>query len=214
MKKAGFGVNKVVTIVLAVVLVAAVAAAGYFYKQAQDLRKPEGQQKAAEQAATDLKNKVSKLTLLPSETPTVATVQDISKLKDQPFFKDAKNGDKILIFTATKKAIVYRESENLIINSGPIAVTSDSSAKKIAILRSGNSNEATKTALSKLNGISIASEAKAAKSYTEPHVFDVSGNNGELAKQVAEAIGGKVVTSAPADETIPSGTELVVISTK
>lgn len=214
MKKFRFSVRKILAVVFVIVFVAALGAAGYFYKQAQDLRNPEGQQKAAEQAATELKQKVAKLTLLPGETPTVATVQDISKLKDQPFFKDAKNGDKILIFTATKKAIVYRESENLIINSGPIAVTSDSSTKKVAILKSNNSTADTRTALAKLNGISISSETKTAKSYNESQVYDASGNNGELAKQIAEAIGGKVVTSAPDGETIPTGSDLVVISTK
>jgi hypothetical protein len=59
------------------------------------------------------------------ETPTLATVTDKTKLKDQPFFKDAENGDQILIFPQAKKAIIYREKENRLINVGPIAITSD-----------------------------------------------------------------------------------------
>jgi len=72
--------------------------------------------------------KVSKLTHIPNEKPTMATVKDITKLADQPFFKDAQNGDKVLIFTESKKAVIYRESTNEIINSGPITTTSDATA--------------------------------------------------------------------------------------
>jgi hypothetical protein len=57
---------------------------------------------------------------LPAEQPTVATVSDITKLKDQAFFNNAKNGDKVLIFKNTKKAIIYRPSTNQIIEIAPI----------------------------------------------------------------------------------------------
>ena len=64
------------------------------------------------------------------ETPTLASVTDKTKLKDQPFFKDAENGDQILIFPQAKKAIIYRESTNKLINVGPIAITTDTAAKQ------------------------------------------------------------------------------------
>lgn len=65
--------------------------------------------------------KVSKLMALPTdETPTVATVTDASKVKDQPFFKDSQNGDKVLIYQKIGKAILYRESENKIIEVGAV----------------------------------------------------------------------------------------------
>jgi hypothetical protein len=37
-----------------------------------------------------------------------------------PFYKNAQNGDKILIFAQAGKIIIYRESESLIINAEPI----------------------------------------------------------------------------------------------
>lgn len=64
--------------------------------------------------------KVSKLMVLPDETPTVATVTDINAVKDQPFFAQAQNGDKVLIFQNAGEAILFRESENKIIKFGAV----------------------------------------------------------------------------------------------
>ncbi len=66
---------------------------------------------------------VGKLIALPSdEKPTVATVTDLDKVKDQPFFKNAKNGDKVLIYTNAKKAILYRPGEKRIIEVGAVNI--------------------------------------------------------------------------------------------
>lgn len=62
---------------------------------------------------------------LPStETPVVATVEDITKFDNQPFFAKAQNGDKLLIFNDAKWAFLYRPSTQKIINSGPTAESS------------------------------------------------------------------------------------------
>lgn len=80
------------------------------------------------QAETDaLVAEVGKLIDLPKdEKPTVATVTDIDKVKDQPFFKNAKNGDKVLIYTNAKKAILYRPSEKRIIEVGAVNLNQES----------------------------------------------------------------------------------------
>jgi hypothetical protein len=91
-------------------------------------QKPEwfglGKGTAAVQAEVDaLVLKVGKLIALPTdESPTVATVTDASKVKDQPFFKNAKNEDKVLIYQKTAKAILYRPSENRIIEVGAVNI--------------------------------------------------------------------------------------------
>lgn len=66
-------------------------------------------------------NKVSKLIELPSETPTIASITDKTKLQDT-FFARSQNGDKVLIFQSSKKAIIYRESINKIIDVGAISI--------------------------------------------------------------------------------------------
>ena len=69
-------------------------------------------------------NRVSKLIELPEEVPTIASVTDKTKLQDA-FFARAQNGDKVLIFQNSKKAIIYRESANKIIEVGSINVEAD-----------------------------------------------------------------------------------------
>lgn len=82
------------------------------------------------QAETDaLVAEVGKLIDLPKdEKPTVATVTDIDKVKDQPFFKNAKNGDKVLIYTNAKKAILYRPTEKRIIEVGAVNINQQSAS--------------------------------------------------------------------------------------
>lgn len=67
---------------------------------------------------------VGKLIVLPTnETPTVATVTDLDKLKDQPFFARAQKGDKVLIYVQAGKAVLYNPTLNKIVDVSPLAPT-------------------------------------------------------------------------------------------
>lgn len=69
----------------------------------------------------DTTEKVSKLMIIPQdETPTLATVSDPEKLKDQPFFANAKTGFKVLVYTKAQKAILYDPFLNKIVEVAPI----------------------------------------------------------------------------------------------
>lgn len=73
----------------------------------------------------ELIEKVGRLIVLPEgEQPTIATVQDLEKLKDQPFFARAQTGDKVLIYSVSKKAILYRPSVGKIIEVAPFTPSS------------------------------------------------------------------------------------------
>ena len=111
----------VLSLVYIIIVVGALGFGAAQYSNYRDLKN--NPDKVAAQESSRITEKVSKLYKLPSETPTIATVQDKEKLKDQPFFKDANNGDTILIYQGARLAIIYRESENRLINVGPIAIT-------------------------------------------------------------------------------------------
>lgn len=89
------------------------------------LKDPEVAEMQAQAETSVTMEAVSKLIEVPEGTPTLATVTDADKLKDQPFFKNAQNGDKVLIFTDAKKVIIYRPSTNKIIEVGGLNVTKD-----------------------------------------------------------------------------------------
>lgn len=203
--------SKIIVILALVVALVSIGFATYQYTEAQKLKTTEGAKQAADDEAKALKAKVALLMQLPTEKPTVATIKDITKLKDQPFFNGAKNGDKVLIFTEARKAVIYRESENKIINSGPIAVTSDQEASKgVTVLASKNGSSAdAKTTVASIQGITV-SEGKATKNYTKTQVLDVSGSSADKAKEVAAALGGEVITTLPSGETAPAGASIIV----
>lgn len=73
-----------------------------------------------------LVDKVGDLMFLPiGEIPTVATVSEPEKLKNQDFFKDAKKGDKVLIYTVARKAILYDPLADKIITIAPVSLDKD-----------------------------------------------------------------------------------------
>lgn len=76
---------------------------------------------------------VGQLYMLPSnEQPTVAAIQDITKLSGQAFFKNAQNGDYLLVYSNAKLALLYRKSVNKLVNVGPVSLGNNaaSSAKQ------------------------------------------------------------------------------------
>jgi len=67
--------------------------------------------------------KVGQLIELPvGEEPTVATVTEPEKLADQPFFENAKEGDKVLMYTQAGKAYLYDPIQHKLIEAAPINI--------------------------------------------------------------------------------------------
>ena len=71
----------------------------------------------------DLTGKISKFIQLPNENPTIVTINDKSKLQDQPFFQKSVNGDKILIYEIARRLILYRPSTGKVIDIVPLVYT-------------------------------------------------------------------------------------------
>lgn len=94
----------------------------YFFKNSK-LNSGANSEAVAEAEAKKLAEKVGKLIVLPvDEVPTIATVSDPEALKDQSFFVEAKKGDKVLIYTNAKKAILYDPVANKIITVAPLNI--------------------------------------------------------------------------------------------
>ncbi len=138
-------------LVLSYVIVAAVV-----WKVAEQWKiDPVKQQARAEQEVRNTVEKVRKLMILPAidvELPQVATISDAANLsKTQAFFADVKDGDQVLIYLKGQKAIIYRSSENKIVNVGPVIsdnstatnTGSGSSAKPAVTTSTGTSSPKT-----------------------------------------------------------------------
>ena len=209
MEKKSSNKNMILVIALGVVVAILAIAVVYFYLQYQKIKK--NPNIVAKQETDQLVEQVSKLIDLPKdETPTVATILDKEKLKDQPFFANAQNGDKILIYTKAKKAIIFRPSQNKLINVGSIAIDQKAQVQVALVNAGGNVDDITKK-LNESGGVNITgtSDAKNRNSVKKITVVDVSGQQGQAAQQLAQLLGGEV-GSMPAGEATPQGAQIVV----
>ena len=112
---------------LFVALIGVSAFAGYLFVQNRDLRDqvPLTQEEEVQQ----LIDEISEFLDLPAgEEPSLATIEDVEQLRSQSFFENAQNGDKLLIYEEARRAFLYRESTNRIVNSGPISVSEQTDA--------------------------------------------------------------------------------------
>ena len=106
---------------LIILLLASMGAAAFLYTQVVELK--QDPQRRLQQEAEDLIERVGRLVVLPvGERPTIATVSDIEQVKDRPFFANAKNGDKVLIYTNARKAILYDPVNDKIVEIAPVNI--------------------------------------------------------------------------------------------
>ncbi len=121
-RKGGFARFILVVFILAIMT----GFAWYFaqYQKAKQqlsyLSSVEGRQEIDKKMIDEVIEQVRKHIILPqTETPTLATIEDAAALaKEQPFFTDAKNGDKILIYS--DRAFIYSPERDLLVNVGPV----------------------------------------------------------------------------------------------
>lgn len=113
-------------LVLFVLVIALAGYAGAYYYYTQYTKTKivlDNPQVASQNEVKTVTDQLSKIYELPKgEEPTVATVLDKEKLKDQPFFAKAENGDKVIIYTKSQLAILFRVSANKIINVSPVSL--------------------------------------------------------------------------------------------
>ncbi|MFZ3031488.1 MAG: hypothetical protein WA082_00435 [Candidatus Moraniibacteriota bacterium] len=114
-------------VVLVILLFLSVGIAGYFYYQLKNV----GVAKSETDEITELIQTIGATLELPEgEAPTLATVTDKEKLAEQPFFQKAENGDKVLIYANTGRAILYRPSTKKIVDVTTVNVNTPTQAEQ------------------------------------------------------------------------------------
>lgn len=105
-------------------LILAIFALSFFYEPKVYFKNKDPETNEAKVLA----KRVGELMFLPvDELPTIATVSDPEALKNQSFFVDAKKGDKVLIYSNAKKAILYDPVANKIITIAPVNLSPEES---------------------------------------------------------------------------------------
>jgi len=126
----------VVIVVLAVLFLGTLGTTYYFYQKSHSVVVKDPQ-KELEQTI----KMVGKHLVLPTnEIPTMATVSDPEKLKDQPFFANAKKGDKVLIYANSQKAILYDPEADRIVEVAPINSTTANQAQNAPVVQTTTTN--------------------------------------------------------------------------
>lgn len=222
-----------IIVVLSTLLFVALAVAGYFYYQYRQSPKVQ----SAEEIK-NLKEEIGMIFELPTdEEPTLATVTDREKLAEQPFFQKAENGDKVLIYSNSGRAVLYRPSVKKIIDVTSVNVTKPAAdvpaetapsattetpveAPVPAIIRVALYNGSTTVGITNAveaslraalsNAAVVTKEGAAKTDYPKTLVIDVSGQNGPSALSVASAVGGEV-GSLPEGEKAPADADILVI---
>jgi hypothetical protein len=218
-------------IVVVIALAVAILPSYYFYSQYRKTQFLLSNPTASSNAqAKQLVDEVGKLMVLPSnEQPTIATVSDITKLADQPFFANAQNGDKVLIYSQAKQAILYRESINKIVQVAPVNLGSGAPVANppaaatptalpatvtVTIYNGTNTTGLASTAGDKIKAsianANVIGTKDAKNNYPKTIVVDLSGSQGQTATQIANLLGATVSTF-PEGETKPDTDILVIV---
>jgi hypothetical protein len=226
---------RIVSLILFVaVLTGSVVTGVYFYRRAVTaeaiIKDPT---KLGKEEGKRLIESVRKLMEIPAdEEPTIATVADASKLKDQAFFANSQNGDKVIVYTKARKAILYRPTTNKIIDVAPVTIGDSAGQPPVpeeqtalppppvlqgsAVILNGTGivgltkkiEEQVKTSFP---GVTIVAKDNAVgRAYAKTIVVDGKGTNQELARAVAEALDASL-SGLPEKEATPTSDIVIIV---
>lgn len=196
----------------------------------------EAQQTVTKDEVKNLVAKISKLIGLPKEEePIVATIVNVEALsKEQPFYANAHDGDKVLVYLKTQKAIIYDPKQNILVNVGPIFANQNQNINvennldpiaeqknkigKINIEIRNGTNEPTKgmvvaNELSRNEGFKIIAVESAKKSNYEKNILiDLSnGTKKEIIIELEKIMGVNAIKALPKGEPDTKAEVLLII---
>jgi hypothetical protein len=219
---------------LIILLLIALGAFGWSYyrysqtsKQLEALIDPNVKTELDKAQTQALLEKIGRLIVIPkNEEPVVATINDIEALaNEQNFYRDAENGQKLVIFYGVQKAIIYDEATNKLINVGPVFLKdeqgNDQPAPRVdgklnIEIRNGSNDShkgvATRDKLTTDSVYNLIRLSKSAKAdYGDPIIVNLIGDQkSDLIKKLEEVMGVTAVREIPEGET-PTDAEVLII---
>lgn len=215
--------KRILIILLSILVIAAVGFGAYRYilLSQEVARLKTSPTDAAKKEAESLVSQVRALIAVPSdEMPTIATVSDPEKLKANVFFANAVAGDKVLIYTQAKKAILYRPGEKKIIEVAPLSIGTSSAQLVSSEITFVLYNGTTVTGLTKKYETELKEKIPTAvivdrdnakkQEYEKSLLIDLSGTKSDQAKEMATALGLNV-SELPDGETKSEGADFLII---
>jgi len=153
-RKNWFGI--VVLIILFLVLLGGLAYVGKLYLDSQNrLKALQGvaatqDMTPSEDEITSLVNEVGRHLAIPNDRPKVVTLAAVAQLKkNQPFFANAEDGDKLLVFVS--KVILYRPSIDKVIDIAQIRPSTTVTAASVSAELIPETSTASSTVAPKAN---------------------------------------------------------------
>lgn len=171
----------------------------------------------------EIMQRLASMIELPGEIPTLATVEDKSKLEGQKFFENSENGDKLIIFKNSQLALLYRPANRKIIGFSNLLVSEDAKKSEgvreevlkinVVVLNGSSKPGAAKKmadeVLSGVDNLEVVATGDAKGEYIETLVIDISGKYAEIAKGLAEVLEGKI-SGLPESEVKPNADILII----
>lgn len=116
--------KKFISIGIVVALVAGFAFVGYDYFLAKKyiFKTVSTEEKARQEVAAVTSVIRKSVDLPPDEKAVMATVTDIDQLKNQQFFQNAQNGDKVIMYPESGKALIYRPKDKRVVEFGALVI--------------------------------------------------------------------------------------------
>lgn len=200
----------------------------------------EGDEAKAEAKTEEVVRQIQKhITLPEGDEPVIATIEDIAKLvADQPFYQGAENGDVLVIYPKTAKAMIYSPKRDVLVNVGPIQMP-DQQPNPVAStgsvaqptppptqdtlkveVRNGTGEDGLAASVGKeissLGGIVVTGTGDAVMQDYERTVIVnwASADRKDLVEKLTTLLGGTVVLELPAGEAPTSADVLVILGKK
>lgn len=176
-------------------------------------------------------DKLQSIALVPlDEAPTLATIVDTSKLREEVFFKNAEIDDKLFVYQQAQLAILYRPSVEKIVNMATLFDQSGGKQVKGASKQASSGAQlqyklavyfATDSAslrakvgkaLNTIPSVEVVKEALTRETtYTGVIIVDLKGGQSTIVTELAKKLGGET-GSLPEGEDKPDADILAIIA--